>query len=213
MAGIFISFEGIDYSGKSEQSRRLYQHLRDAGYDDVELLREPGGVAIAERIRKVVLDSKNASMNPRTELLLYSAARAQITAERIVPALQAGTIVIADRYVDSTTVYQGAGRDLDREFVMAVNAFATASVLPNLTVLIDLPWEVARQRQGSDRLPPDRLERESAAFHERVRQAYLQLASNDPVRFAVIDGNQPADPIEREVADIVAKRFDLKLLI
>ena len=211
MAGIFISFEGIDYSGKSEQSRRLYQRLREAGYNDVELLREPGGVAIAERIRKVVLDSKNAQMNPRTELLLYSAARAQITAERIIPALQAGTIVIADRYVDSTTVYQGAGRDLDREFVMAVNTFATSAILPDLTVLIDLPWEVARQRQGGDRLPPDRLERESTEFHERVRQAYLQLASNDSGRFAVIDGNQSIAAIEREVVDIVAKRLDLKL--
>ena len=211
MSGIFISFEGIDFSGKSEQCRRLTEGLRKTGYDNVELLREPGGVAIAEAIRKILLDASNIGMSTRTELLLYSAARAQITNEKIIPLLQAGKIIIADRYADSTTVYQGVGRRLDSDFIQAVNRFATQNTKPDVTFLIDLPVEVAKERQLQAGLTRDRLESEKSDFHERVRQAYLQIARNEATRFMILDGTQSAEKVATEVAEKVRERFKLNL--
>jgi len=211
VGGIFISFEGLDFSGKSEQCRRLVAALRAAGYDNVEPLREPGGVAIAEAIRRVVLDHRNVEMNARTELLLYSAARAQITSEKILPALQAGKIIVADRYVDSTTVYQGFGRKLDLELVAAVNRFATCALLPQLTLLIDVPWHVALERQQHANLHKDRLESEETEFYERVRAAYLQLAQQEPQRFVVIDGAAEIETVAGRVNESVRQKLGLKI--
>lgn len=209
--GIFISFEGIDFSGKSEQCRRLVARLRDAGYDNLVPLREPGGVEIAEAIRRILLDHRNVEMNARTELLLYSAARAQITSEKILPALQAGKIIVADRYFDSTTVYQGFGRGLDLELVAAVNRFATFALRPHLTLLIDVPWNVAAARQQSANLPRDRLEREQAEFYERVRAAYLRLAQQEPQRWVIIDGTPGMETVAGSVNEAVRQRLNLQV--
>lgn len=209
--GIFISFEGIDFSGKSEQCRRLLERLHAAGYANAELLREPGGVEIAEAIRKIVLDAKHAGLNERTEILLYSAARAQITGERILPALAAGKIIIADRFVDSTTAFQGHGRQIDLEFVRAVNRFATRDILPQLTFLLDITLEEAEARQRRAGITKDRLENEGREFHERVRQAYLIMAQAEPERFVVLNGMQTFDALAEQITATVRQRFSLKM--
>ncbi|MCI0695761.1 dTMP kinase [candidate division KSB1 bacterium] len=210
MAGIFISFEGIDFSGKTEQARRLFETLRTAGYD-AELLREPGGVEIAEAIRHILLDAKNSGMTDRAELLLYSAARAQITKEKIQPALAAGKIIVADRFVDSTTAYQGYGRQLDLDFVRRVNLFATWATLPVITFLLDIPLEVAAARLRQSGKAADRLEREDHDFHQRVQQAYLQMAQAEPARFAVIDGTPSMDAISRQINETLRRRLGLRI--
>jgi dTMP kinase len=209
--GIFISFEGIDFSGKSEQCRRLLERLHAAGYANAELLREPGGVEIAEAIRKIVLDAKHAGLNERTEILLYSAARAQIVGERILPALAAGKIIIADRFVDSTTAFQGHGRQINLEFVRAVNRFATRDILPQLTLLLDISLEEAEARQRRAGIAKDRLENEGREFHERVRTAYLELARAEPQRFVVLDGAQSIDALAEQINATVHQRFGLKV--
>ncbi len=210
MSGIFISFEGIDFSGKTEQARRLLETLRTAGYD-VELLREPGGVEIAEAIRNILLDAKHGGMTDRTELLLYAAARAQITKEKIQPALAAGKIIVADRFVDSTTAYQGYGRQIDLDFVRRVNFFATWTTLPVVTFLLDIPLAVAAARLRQSGKAVDRLEREDHAFHERVRQAYLQMAQSEPERFVIIDGTPSMEVISRRINETLRRRLGLKI--
>ena len=211
MTGIFISFEGIDFSGKSEQCRRLLARLHEAGYHNTELLREPGGVEIAEAIRKIVLDARHAGLNERTEILLYSAARAQITSERILPALAAGKIIIADRFVDSTTAFQGYGRQIDLDFVKAVNHFATRGILPQLTLLLDISLEEAEARQRRAGVVKDRLENEGRDFHERVREAYLAMAKAEPERFVVLDGAQSIELIAAQVNEVLRNKLGWRL--
>jgi len=209
--GIFISFEGIDFSGKTEQCRRLLKRLHEAGYNNAELLREPGGVEIAEAIRKIVLDARHAGLNERTEILLYSAARAQITSEKILPLLRAGKIIVADRYVDSTTAFQGYGRQIDLEFVKAVNHFATRGVLPQLTFLLDISLEEAEARQRRTGVAKDRLENEGRDFHARVREAYLKMAQAESQRFVVLDGAQSFALLAEQINATVRQRFGLKV--
>jgi dTMP kinase len=209
-SGLFISFEGIDFSGKTEQVRRLFETLRAAGYD-AELLREPGGVEIAEAIRQILLDAKHGSMTERTEILLYSAARAQITKEKIQPLLVAGKIIVADRFVDSTTAFQGFGRQIDLDFVRRVNRFATWDILPDITFLLDIPLTAAEARQRQSGKPLDRLEREDRGFHERVQQGYLQLAQAEPARFAVLDGTKNVSEISQQINATLRQRFGLKI--
>ena len=209
-SGIFISFEGIDFSGKTEQARRLLETLRAANYD-AELLREPGGVEIAEAIRNIVLDAKHGGMTERTEILLYSAARAQITREKIQPLLAAGKIIIADRFVDSTTAFQGFGRQIDLDFVRRINRFVTWDLLPNITFLLNISLEVAEARQRQSGKPLDRLEREDRSFHERVQQGYLQLAQAEPARFVVLDGTLSMDAVSQEINATLRQRLGLKI--
>jgi dTMP kinase len=210
MTDIFISFEGIDSSGKTEQARRLYEKLHKAGYD-AELLREPGGVEIAEAIRNIVLDAKHGVMTERTEILLYSAARAQITKEKIQPLLAAGKIIIADRFVDSTTAFQGFGRQIDLEFVRRVNRFATWNILPRITFLLNISLEVAAARQRQSGKPLDRLEREDRSFHERVQQGYLELAQAEPARFVVLDGTLSIDAVSQQINETLRQRLGFKI--
>jgi len=208
VSGLFISFEGIDFSGKTEQARRLFETLRAANYD-AELLREPGGVEIAEAIRNIVLDAKHSGMTDRTELLLYSAARAQITREKFQPLLAAEKIVIADRFVDSTTAFQGFGRQIDLDFVRRVNRFATWDILPNITFLLNISLAVAEARQRGKAL--DRLEREDRSFHERVQQGYLQLAQAEPARFVVLDGTLSIEAVSQQINETLRQRLGLKI--
>ncbi len=199
--GLFITFEGVEGCGKSTQITLLHQYLESLRYD-VEETREPGGTPIAEAIRDVLLSPDNASMSPVTELLLYEAARAQHVAERIRPALAAGRIVLCDRFSDSTTAYQGAGRGLSGEALRVLHAIATGDVCPDLTLVLDVPAQVglARATRGG---APDRIEQESLAFHERVRAGYLRLAEAEPGRIKVVDGTRPVGEVSSAIRRLV----------
>lgn len=195
MQGNLITFEGIDFSGKSVQANLLHGALKDRKLP-VLILREPGGTEISEKIRSVLLDNANHKMSAMTEVLLYSAARAQMVRENILPNLEKGTVVICDRYFDSTTAYQGFGRRIDLDFIKKLNNFATEELVPDLTFLIDLDAKIALQRTKTDL---DRLEKEDSEFHQRVRKGYLEIARSNPDRFVVIDGTQSIEAIQDEI--------------
>ena len=195
MPGNLITFEGIDFSGKSVQANLLHGALKDRKLP-VLILREPGGTELSEKVRSVLLDNANHKMSAMTEVLLYSAARAQMVRENILPNLEKGTVVICDRYFDSTTAYQGFGRRIDLDFIKKLNNFATEEVVPDLTFLIDLDAKIALQRTKT---ALDRLEKEDSEFHQRVRKGYLEIARSNPDRFVVIDGTQSIEAIQDEI--------------
>ncbi len=209
--GLLISFEGSEGSGKSTQITRLADHLQRLGRE-VVAIREPGGTEIGEQIRNIIVhNSKGDEMCPETELLLFTAARAQLVREVIAPALMRGAIVLSDRFLDSSTVYQGIARNLAPGPVSEINRFAVGNVMPNLTLVFDVPTKVSLQRihqRASDL--PDRMERENIAFYEKVREGYLLLAKQWPERVVVIDGTDATDRVEREVWQILADRLGLK---
>lgn len=200
MRGLFITFEGIEGSGKSTQMVLLSQKLADRGLP-VLLTREPGGPPISEVIRSLLLDPERAEMLPQTELLLYSASRAQHTAEWILPALKEGKTVLCDRYYDSTFAYQGAARSQDMDFIHILTEFSTFSTTPDLTFLIDLPVAEGLARIKQRQL--DRLEQEDISFHERVRAQFLDLAKIHADRFVVLDGALSREDIHQQVLTIV----------
>ncbi|MFO7660592.1 MAG: dTMP kinase [Candidatus Cloacimonadaceae bacterium] len=194
--GYFITFEGIEGCGKSTQAMLLASALREKGYE-VLLTREPGGPAISEAIRKILLDPENYEMLPETEMLLYMASRSQHTGQWILPALREGKIVISDRYFDSTIAYQGAARDIDFDMIETITRFATYSTDPELTFLIDVPVEIGLKRIQSRKL--DRLEMETADFHQKVREQYLFIASKYASRYNVINGDDMVDSIHQMI--------------
>lgn len=199
---LFITFEGIEGSGKSTQLLRLLEHLQSRNYP-VVATREPGGCRISDSIRALLLDPENSSMAPQTELLLYAAARSQHIMEFIRPALNAGKIVLCDRFSDATTVYQGAGRGLDRAKLDAINDFATDGLTPALTLLLDYPVETglqrARARNHSAEMESEgRFELEDFAFHQRIRQGYLELAKHDK-RFHIINAFGDMDSVAERI--------------
>ena len=196
MRGVLITFEGGEGSGKSTQAERLANRLAALGVRFL-LSREPGGTEIGEAVREVLLDPRHRTMHGLTELFLYLASRNQLVREKVLPAIAAGSVVVLDRYADSSTAYQGAGRELGVKLVARFNKLATAALKPDLTVLVDVPVNVGQERKESDAL--DRLEQERVEFHERVREGYLQLARRAPGRFEVVDGLLPADELERVV--------------
>jgi dTMP kinase len=183
--GRLITIEGLDGAGKSTLALGLHSALGERGVR-VELLREPGGVALSERIRTLVMDA-SLTVDPRAEALLYAAARAQLVRERLHPLLDAGVLVLLDRFVDSSLAYQGAGRELGIEPVRAINRFATDSLLPDRTLLLRIAPADGRARQDLRAAEPDRLEREHDAFFERIAVAYDELARSEPERFRVLD--------------------------
>ena len=183
--GLFISFEGIDGCGKSTQAQLLMDKLDKDGVIAM-LVREPGGSTISEEIRKILLKTRSETMSARAEALLMTASRAQLTKDTILPALEEGTCVIADRYQDSTLAYQGGGRGLDVDYLIQLNTFATYSLDPNLTFYIDISSEEGLKRSGT--LNPDRIESAGLKFQEKVREQYLELAQMFPNRFVIIDG-------------------------
>jgi dTMP kinase len=205
-AGKLISFEGSEGSGKSTQIALLAKHLHLLGRE-VLTTREPGGTEIGEQIRNIIVhNSKGDEMCPETEVFLFAAARAQLVREVIAPALLSGRVVLSDRFLDSSTVYQGIARNLGSDPVQQINRFAVGSVMPNLTIVLDVPTEVSLERirlRASDL--PDRMERENAEFFGKVREGYLLLAKSMPERFSVIDGTQPEAEVEKRVWTAVQK--------
>lgn len=204
MKGFLISFEGIDGSGKSTQAELLYTHLVDHGYT-ARLLREPGGTDIGERIRSLLLDSAFTEMAPYTELFLYLAARAQICSQVITPALERAEVVIMDRFIDSSSAYQGYARGLGVVTVEELNSIAAGGVVPDMTFFVDCDPATALSRVDSK---PDRLESEGLTFMERVREGFLQLCFVHKDRFILIDGEQPVDTINRLIISEMSKLFD-----
>jgi dTMP kinase len=207
-AGQLISFEGSEGSGKSTQMSRLAARLQASGREVVST-REPGGTEIGEQIRNIIVhNSKGDEMCAETELLLFTAARAQVVREVIAPALVRGAVVLSDRYLDSSTVYQGIGRNLAADPVSQINRFAVGNVMPDLTLVIDVPTEVglARIRRRASDLP-DRMERENIDFYKKIREGYLLLARGLPDRFVVVDGTQTEEVIEKKIWTVVKERL------
>ena len=207
--GHFLTFEGIDGCGKTTQLRLLAQYLREHGREVVETV-EPGGTEIGRQIRRILLDTASSSIQPRTELLLYFASRAQNVDEIIRPALHAGSIVLCDRFTDSTLVYQGCGRGLDPAIVLDLDRIACQGLRPATTILIDIDLETSlnRAKRRNERFGPSesRIDDESAAFHDSVRKGYLALAAAEPARFLVIDGRAPIGDVARQIREALQNR-------
>ncbi len=199
--GTFITFEGIDGCGKSTQLELFSLYLSERGIR-YELIREPGGTVIGEKIREILLDKMNTGMSAETELLLFEASRSQIVREIILPALREGAVVICDRFSDSTTAYQGYGRGIDIGSVKALNDYATSGLKPDITFLFDISAEAASRRMGIRERESDRLDSESREFAGRVRNGYIKLAEEEPERVRMIDASEDADIISVEVIRI-----------
>lgn len=201
--GRFISIEGPDGSGKSSLIKELTRQLTELGYD-VVATREPGGSPIAEHIREVILDVSNTSMDSKTEALLFAAARRQHLVETILPALQAGKLVLSDRFIDSSIAYQGVARGIPAEDIWAINQFGIEDHMPDLTLLIDVPAEVGLERiyksQGQRQF--DRLDQESIEFHQLVRNAFLEIEQNNE-RVILVDGDQSVADVTKDCLTIL----------
>ena len=205
--GVFISFEGSEGCGKSTQIQHLAERLRQAGHR-VLLTREPGGTEIGEQLRHLLQHSKAGhAMSSETELLLFTASRAQLVREVIRPALAEGISVVADRFLDSTTVYQGVARKLDPAQVAAINSFAVGDTLPDLTFVLDLDPEVARRRILQRTLPLDRMESQPSEFFDAVRHGYLTLARQTPQRMRILDAAEPIETLASRIWSEVAPRL------
>jgi dTMP kinase len=198
LSGAFIALEGVDGSGKSTIARRLVLALQEAGRGAI-LTREPGGTAIGEQIRTVLLGQESSSMLPTTEMLLFAAARAQLVGEVIMPALREGHIVVADRFSDSSLAYQGGARGLEKGAVIQAQYLATGGLEPDLKILLDVPIEAALKRRMVDVDQINRLDREAVQFHGRVRDAYHLLVEADPSRWRVIDANRAEEDVWSDV--------------
>jgi dTMP kinase len=199
---VFITFEGPEGSGKSSQIWRLASFLGEKGIS-VLVTREPGGTDIGDQIRDCLHDVANTDMRAATEFLLYSASRAQLVREFIRPALAAGQVVLCDRYADSTIAYQGYGRGLDLADLLHITRFATGGLVPDLTLLLDIDVERGLARRVAGQSEMNRLDLETVAFHQRVRNGYQQLALRDRQRWHVVDAGQPADVVQTELRKIV----------
>ena len=212
MAGMFITFEGGEGCGKSTQIKLLAEHLQQTGYE-VLLVREPGGTAAGERIREILLSKESDGLDPTAELLLYEAARAQITSEVIEPALERGCVVLCDRFFDSTIAYQGSGRGLDTAMIGKLNMIATGGLKPDLTLLLDIDVEKGLARAmsatGGDG-EGDRIEAAGIAFHERIRAGFAALAQAEPERIVCVDASGSIDAISAQIAACVDARLQAR---
>ena len=203
---MFITFEGPDGSGKTTQLKLLASALREQGVD-VVTTREPGGTEIGDQIRAVIMNMKNKAMDPRTELLLFNASRAQLVEELIRPSLAAGKVILCDRYADSTMAYQGYGHGLDKDELRRLLNFATGGLKPDLTLLFDISAEAGLKRRLSNHDEWNRMDDYALQFHERVRGGFLELAAADPERWVVIDADRDPGVIHAEVLDIVKRKL------
>lgn len=203
MSGAFITFEGIEGSGKTTQAKLLKGYLESKGLE-VVLTREPGGTELSERIRQLLADP-SLPIRPEAELMLFMASRAQHVRELIRPALERGATVICDRFADSSAAYQGYGRGIDLELISALNEFATGGLKPDLTILLDLDPEEGLRRARRGRGDLDRIELEELEFHRRVREGYLEMARREPDRFVVIRADVDIDSVHRRVREAVER--------
>lgn len=207
MKGVFITLEGVEGSGKSTQISLLADYVAAAGRS-VTLTREPGGTPIGDAVRKILLDPAHTALAPTAELLLYAASRAQHLKEVILPALEAGRVVLCDRFSDATLAYQGYGRGLEVDVIRRLDRIATGGMRPDLTLLLDIGTTEglsrARGRNASSGLGAEaRFENEDLAFHDRVRQGYLSLANEEPERIRRVDASSSPEQVQREIQDIV----------
>ena len=198
----FITFEGIDGCGKSTQARLLLEYMNNSGVETI-LVREPGGTNISESIREILLHSSSSQMGDRTESLLMTASRAQLTQEVIIPNIDQGKFVIADRYSDSTLAYQGGGRNLDIDWLIELNNYATFTLLPDITFFVDIRPEEALRRKNSDK---DRIEGEGIELQTRVRKTYQILAERFNDRYVIIDGYAEKGEIHQKVLNEMKRR-------
>ncbi len=201
---MFITFEGIDFCGKSTQVELLEKYLAEKG-KTVRIIREPGGTSISEKVRSILLDKKNSEMHFESELLLFASARAQLVREIIIPSLEKGEFIISDRYHDSSVAYQGYGRGIELDFVTKLQKFAIGTAIPDITFFIDIPVDefIARKqkvKEGS----LDRMENSKIAFYEKVRLGYLEIAKTEK-RFLVIDGLKSIDEIHYIIVSSILK--------
>jgi dTMP kinase len=202
MAGFFITFEGIDSCGKTTQARKLASYLRTKGYR-VLLTREPGGDRIAEKVRRILLSKTNFEMTDLTELLLYEASRSQLTERTIRPAIKAGKVVVCDRYADSSLAYQGYGRGLSKTMIKELNRIASFGLVPDLTILVDVPIRTSLERKRKEKTKKDRLEKERFEFHQRIREGFLTIARQNRRRIRVVDGRNDIDRTWQKVKKVV----------
>jgi dTMP kinase len=206
---MFITLEGPEGSGKTSHIPYLVEYLRENGYT-VFPTREPGGTSISEQIRDILHDLKNAEMHPRTETLLYQAARAQIVEQVIQPRLAAGEIVISDRYYDSTIAYQGYGHQQNLEQVRALVKYATGGLTPNLTILLDLDVEVGLKRKTQNEVEWNRMDAYTVEFHQRVRKGYLEMVKQEPQRWMIVNSDQKWDDVQAELKKILITGLNKK---
>lgn len=208
-SGYFITFEGPDGSGKSTQIQWLAEYLQGLG-QTVLLTREPGGTEISEQIRDLLHDLRHREMQPRAEILLYSAARAQLVGQAIRPCLAGGGTVLCDRYADSTLAYQGYGHGLDLEDLRQITSFATQGLQPDLTLLFDLDPAVGLKRRQADRVEWNRLDAYDLAFHQRVRAGYHELSKADPARWVTLDATLDREKLREDVRRVVTERLEVR---
>ena len=207
---LFVTFEGPEGGGKSTQIRRIALRLEDLGHR-VVVTREPGGTAFGEAVREILLGFDHSAMLPETEALLNSAARAQHVAEIVRPALAQGKVVLCDRYLDSTLAYQGAGRGLDVDTLIALQRFATRDLWPDLTLLLDVPFEVGLARRVASGEPLNRFDVDTKEFHERVRAYFLEAAARQPKRWRVFDASASAELVEQDLLLVILQRLNESL--
>lgn len=209
MEGIFITLEGPDGSGKTTALHTIAQRLQEQTQRMVVTTREPGGSPIAEKIREIILDPGHTEMDARTEALLYAASRRQHLVEKVVPVLAKGGIILCDRFVDSSIVYQGYARGIGAEGIRSINGFAIGALMPDLTLLLDVSAEVglARIRSSEAGREYNRLDQEALSFHQEVRQGYLRLAEEEPQRITVIDAGREPQTVAEECLNIITGRF------
>lgn len=206
---MFITFEGPDGSGKTTQMRKLIPVLQEKGLDIVQT-REPGGTDIGDQIRSVIMNMKNKSMHPRTEILLFCSSRAQLVEELIRPSLAEGKLILCDRYADSTMAYQGYGHGLDRDLLSKLLDFATGGLKPDLTLLFDISAEAGLRRRLSNHEEWNRMDDYALQFHERVRNGYLAMAAAEPERWTVINADRSPDEIHEEVVSVITAKLALR---
>lgn len=205
---MLITFEGLDFSGKTTQIKLLVDKLKDSGYN-VVVVREPGGTPISEKIRDILLDKKNLEMTQVAEIFLFSAARNQLVNQIIRPALESGKVVICDRYYDSTTAYQGYGRGVNLDDVKRINKIATIGVVPDITFFVDIPIDEIKHRIEAAKSSMDRMESSGDSFYERVRQGYFEIAKSELERFHIIDGLKNVEAIHNDIWEVVNDKMKI----
>ncbi len=198
---MLLTFEGLDSSGKSTQAQRFFERLNSGGRKAL-LLREPGGTPVSEHIRTLLLDRQHLSITPLSEFLLFSASRAQLVDSVIRPAIEEGTIVVCDRFTDSSTAYQGWGRGVPLDDIGQINRIATRGLVPDRTIILDIPIEEIHARKIAAGYGTDRIENAGTPFFRKVREGYLAIAKNEPDRVVVINGMRPIDEIHKEIWDL-----------